>query len=141
VPSLWLLYGPGTSLSKNGSTIEQIRRRRFPLVGRGDAIWSLLHSEDAASACVAALESDATGVYNVVDDEPIAIGKWLPELASRIGAKSPFRIPALVARLILPEHLFVLMTSIRGAVNTKFKQSFAWRQSFPTWREGFKTLT
>jgi nucleoside-diphosphate-sugar epimerase len=134
-------YGPGTSLSKNGSTIDQIRRRRLPVVGHGNAIWSLIHSADAASACVAALESDAMGYYNVVDDEPVAIGKWLPEFARIIGAKPPFRIPAFVARLMLPEHLFVMMTSLRGASNARFKQTFAWQPSFPTWREGFRALT
>jgi nucleoside-diphosphate-sugar epimerase len=134
-------YGPGTSLGKSGSTIDQIRRRRLPVVGHGSAIWSLIHSADAASACVAALESDAMGYYNVVDDEPVAIGKWLPEFARIIGAKPPFRIPAFVARLMLPEHLFVMMTSLRGASNARFKQTFAWQPSVPTWREGFRALT
>src|SRR5215210_5123884 len=49
-------YGPGTSLSREGGAqLEQIRRRKLPVVGDGGGVWSFVHIEDAAEATVAAL--------------------------------------------------------------------------------------
>jgi 2-alkyl-3-oxoalkanoate reductase len=132
------LYGPGTSLSEGNEIVDQVRRRRLPIIGRGGGIWSFVHIADVARATVAAVESDITGIFNVVDDEPAPVAQWLPELAKAVGAKPPFRIPALLARLILPEHLFVMMTDVRGGSNAKFKQAFNWRPEFSTWRDGFR---
>ena len=131
-------YGPGTSLSANGALIEQVRRRRFPIIGTGGGVWSFIHVADAASATVAALEGEAIGVFNVVDDEPAPVAAWLPVLAAAVGAKPPLRLPAFLGRLVLPHHLYVMMTDIRGASNAKFKDTFAWRPAWPTWREGFQ---
>ena len=131
-------YGPGTSLSANGAIIEQVRRRRFPIIGRGGGVWSFIHIADAASATIAALEAEPLGVFNVVDDEPAPVAVWLPVLAAAVGAKPPLRLPAFLGRLILPHHLYVMMTDIRGASNPRFKETFAWRPAWPTWREGFQ---
>ncbi len=41
---------------------ESLARGRPVLMGRGDAVWSLLHAEDAASAFVTASETPKTGI-------------------------------------------------------------------------------
>ena len=51
-------YGPGTMLRRDGPMVEQVRRRRFPIVGKGSGVWSFIHISDVASATVAALEAD-----------------------------------------------------------------------------------
>lgn len=129
-------YGP--FLSERGGMVDQVRRRRLPIVGTGGGIWSFVHISDVASATAAAVEGDVVGTFNVVDDDPAPVAEWLPALAEAIGARSPFRIPAVVARLFLPEHLFVMMTDVRGGSNAKFKQDFGWRPAFSTWRDGFR---
>src|SRR4051794_32467997 len=63
-------YGPGTSLGPGGEHLEEIRRRRFPVVGDGAGVWSFIHIDDAAAATVAAVERGRRGVYHVVDDAP-----------------------------------------------------------------------
>lgn len=131
-------YGPGTALSRTGVVVEQLRRRRLPIIGKGGGVWSFLHVADAASATLAALEGDAPGVFNVVDDEPAPVAQWLPELARAVDAKPPFRIPAWLGKLLVPEHLFVMMTDIRGGSNGRFKQAFGWQPAFATWRDGFQ---
>jgi nucleoside-diphosphate-sugar epimerase len=50
---------------------ELLRRRRLPVIGAGDAVWCVLHTADAAGAFVAALEKPASGVWHVVDDQPV----------------------------------------------------------------------
>jgi 2-alkyl-3-oxoalkanoate reductase len=78
------------------------------------------------------------GTFNVVDDDPAPVSVWLPAFADAIGAKSPFRLPASLARLLLPEHLYIMMTDVRGGSNGKFKSAFGWQPMFASWRKGFK---
>jgi 2-alkyl-3-oxoalkanoate reductase len=65
-------YGPGTGISEQGSIAAGVRARRFPVAGEGRGKWSFIHVEDAAAATAAAVERGRPGVYNVVDDEPVA---------------------------------------------------------------------
>ena len=93
-------YGPGTYFGLDGSTAEDVRRRRFPVVGKGTGVSSFIHVDDAAAATVAAVERGEPGIYNVVDDDPAPMSEWVPAYAEAIGAKPPRRIPAWLARLI-----------------------------------------
>jgi nucleoside-diphosphate-sugar epimerase len=133
-------YGPGTSLGLNpdGEQIEMIRKRRFPVVGDGAGIWSLVHIQDAASATAAAVERGEPGVYNVVDDEPVPISVLLPELAKTIGAKPPRHLPRWLGRLLAGEGMTLMMTEARGASNAKAKREFGWEPRYPSWRQGFR---
>jgi 2-alkyl-3-oxoalkanoate reductase len=131
-------YGPGNALGNGGFLVEQVRKRRVPIVGGGAGVWSFLHIEDAAGAVVAALERGAPGVYNVVDDEPARVSEWLPHLAQVIGAPPPRRVPVWLGRLAAGEVGVSMMTRIRGASNAKAKHELGWRPSWPTWRDGFR---
>jgi nucleoside-diphosphate-sugar epimerase len=133
-------YGPGTSLAVDppGELTEMIRKRRFPLVGNGAGVWSLIHIADAAAATAAALERGAPGVYNVVDDDPVPVSVFVSEVAKEIGAKPPRHLPRWVGRLVGGEAGVVMMTDIRGASNAKAKRELGWEPRYPSWREGFK---
>ena len=63
-------YGPGTRYAGDGSTAAMVRKRAFPIVGGGTAVYSFIHIDDAAAATVAALDRGAPGIYNIVDDDP-----------------------------------------------------------------------
>ena len=132
-----LRYG-GFYGSPRDAQLELVRKRRFPIVGDGGGIWSFVHLDDAADATVLALEQDAAGIYNIVDDEPAPVREWLPALAAAIGAKPPRRVPSWLARLMAGEAGVVLMTEIRGASNAKAKRELGWAPRYPTWREGFR---
>jgi nucleoside-diphosphate-sugar epimerase len=131
------LYGPGTSFGGGGIYLEEVRRRRFPVVGTGSAVWSFIHVADAAQATRAAVELGAPGVYNIVDDDPAPVSVWLPELAAAIGAKPPRRVPVWLARLIAGDLAVVAMTQIRGASNAKAKRELDWQPTFASWLDGF----
>jgi 2-alkyl-3-oxoalkanoate reductase len=131
-------YGPGTSAGEGGVQLEGVRRRQFPIVAGGTGVWSFIHIDDAAAATLAAIESDRTGVYNIVDDDPAPVAEWLPVLAAAIGAKPPRRVPAWLARLFVGEHGVVMMTESRGASNAKAKRELGWRPAYPSWRTGFR---
>jgi nucleoside-diphosphate-sugar epimerase len=130
-------YGPGTSMAPGGEQFELIRKRRFPLVGGGDGVWSFIHIADAAEATVAAVEHGNRGVYNIVDDDPAPVAEWLPALAQQLGAKQPMRVPRFVGRLFAGEAGVVMMTEVRGASNAKAKRELEWRPAHPSWRQGF----
>jgi nucleoside-diphosphate-sugar epimerase len=127
-------YGPGAT----DDQVELVRKRQFPLVGRGTGYSSWVHLDDAASATVLAVEQKARGVFNIVDDEPAPASEWLPYLAACAGAKPPMRIPAWLARLLAGEAAVTMMTEGRGFSNAKAKRELGWELRYPSWRQGFK---
>jgi nucleoside-diphosphate-sugar epimerase len=133
-------YGPGTSFGPDGEQLEQIRKRRFPVVGDGAGVWSFIHVEDAADATVAAVERGRRGIYNIVDDEPAPVAQWLPAAAAAVGAKEPRHAPRWIARWLAGEAATVMMTEMRGASNAKAKLELGWEPRHGSWREGFKSV-
>jgi nucleoside-diphosphate-sugar epimerase len=129
-------YGPDTYYARDGNIAEQVQRRRFPIVGRGDGVFSFIHVDDAASATVAAVETGPPGIYNVVDDEPAPLREWLPVYAEALGAKRPFRVPAFVARLVAGPFAAAFATGLRGASNARAKRELGWEPSHASWRTG-----
>jgi nucleoside-diphosphate-sugar epimerase len=131
-------YGPGTSIGyPGGEQLEAVRDRKFPVVGSGEGIISLIQIQDAAEATVRALESAKPGVYNIVDDDPSPAKEWVPGLAEAVGAKPPFRVPRWVGRLLAGPAVTAMMTETRGASNAKAKRELGWSPRYPSWREGF----
>jgi nucleoside-diphosphate-sugar epimerase len=130
-------YGPGTYYAEDGTTAEEVRKRRFPVIGSGAGLFSFIHVDDAADATVAAVEGGAPGVYNVVDDEPAAMRDWLPAYAEAIGARRPRRIPVWLARLAAGK-MASLVNQQPGASNAKAKRELGWQPRWRTWREGFR---
>ena len=110
----------------------------FPLVGGGTGYFSWVHLHDAASATVLAVEQQAKGVFNIVDDDPAPVSEWLPYLAEWAGAKPPRRLPAWLARLLAGEMVVGMMTEGRAFSNAKAKRELGWELRYPSWRQGFK---
>jgi 2-alkyl-3-oxoalkanoate reductase len=133
-------YGPHTSIAKDGSIVQAVRRRKLPLVGEGAGVWSFVHIDDAASATAAAVESGRGGVYNVVDDEPAPVSEWLSFLAHCAHAQPPRQVSAWMARLLIGEHAVAMMNEIRGVSNAKIKRELGWTPRWPTWRDGFRDV-
>ena len=132
-------YGPGSGLTRDGDQTRMVQARKFPLVGGGTGMWSFIHTDDAASATLAALERGRPGeIYNVVDDEPAPVREWLPALADMIGAKPPRHVPTWLARRLAGPAAVMMMTDARGASNAKARAELDWVPSHRSWREGFR---
>ncbi|MFG2001533.1 NAD-dependent epimerase/dehydratase family protein [Spirillospora sp. NPDC048911] len=127
-------YGPGAT----EDLVEPVRKRQFPVVGGGAGHCSWVHLDDAASATVLAVEQQARGVFDIVDDEPAPASEWLPYLAECAGAKRPMRVPAWLARPLAGQVAVVMMTEGRGFSNAKAKTELGWELRYPSWRQGFK---
>src|ERR671917_1156783 len=132
-----MFYGPVTWYAKDGDVGRQVRKRRYPMIGKGEGTYSFIHVGDAAAATVAALERARPGVYNVVDDDPATAAEWLPVYAEALGAKRPPRVPAFVARVIAGDALVNWSLGLRGASNERIKRELGWHPRYESWRRGF----
>jgi len=132
-------YGPGSAISREGSTGREVARGRLPVVGSGAGVWSFIHVDDAAAATVAALGASKPGAFNVVDDEPARVAEWIPALARALGASKPRKVPALLARPLAGSYGVALMTQAQGASNALAKRELGWSPRYASWREGFAT--
>jgi nucleoside-diphosphate-sugar epimerase len=129
-------YGPGTYYAADGSIAQMVRKRRFPVLGGSDGLFSFIHIEDAAGATVAACERGAPGIYNVVDDEPATVAQWLPAYAEALGAKRPWKVPGFIGRL-LGGTAARMTIGLRGASNAKARRELGWEPRYASWRAGF----
>ena len=127
-------YGPGAI----DDQVTLVRKRQYPLVGRGTGYSSWIHLDDAASATVLAVEQKVRGVFNIVDDDPAPASEWLPYLAECAGAKRPMRVPVWLARVLAGDQAVVMMTEGRGFSNAKARRELGWEPRYPSWRQGFK---
>ncbi len=134
------LYGPGTWYAPDGYYAGQVRRRRYPIVGNGHGVSSFVHVADAAAAAADVIESDATGTFNIVDDDPAPLCEWLPAYAQALGAPSPRRVPAWLARLAAGPLAVKMSTRMPGASNARAKRELGWRPTHSSWREEFTDL-
>lgn len=79
------LYGPDRLLAR----IEQLRAGE-PIGGNPDAWLNLIHGDDSARACVAALTViDPGPLYLVSDDRPMTRREYFTVLADRVTAPPP----------------------------------------------------
>jgi 2-alkyl-3-oxoalkanoate reductase len=124
-------YGAPDPMSK------AVGKRQYPIVGKGTGLMPFIHLDDAASATVLALEHEGPAVYNITDDEPAPMSEWLPALASALGAKRPFRVPAAVGNVVMGREMVKLSLESRGASNAKAKKELGWTLRYPSWRHGF----
>ncbi|HEY8302389.1 MAG TPA: NAD(P)-dependent oxidoreductase [Jatrophihabitans sp.] len=131
------LYGPGTFYAPDGSFTAQVRAGKVPLVGGGASTFSFVHTRDAATAVLAALDKPVTGALNIVDDEPAPMSEWLVEFASLLGARKPKSIPTWVARLAVGAWGAAYMTQLLGASNERAKIELDWKPRYSSWRAGF----
>jgi nucleoside-diphosphate-sugar epimerase len=134
------LYGPGTYFAPDGFIAGEVARRRYPLIGSAKGISSFIHTEDAAGVTVAAIENGEPGIYNAVDDEPLALSEWLPVFAKALGAPPPRRIPRFAARLAAGPVVAEMATEMRGASNARAKRELDWIPRYPSVRDGFAEL-
>lgn len=132
------LYGPGTAFAPDGYFVRQIKAGRVPLIRESRATFSFIHVEDAATAMLAALDRDALGVLNVVDDAPVPIADWLPGLAALLDAPPPRHLPRSVVRLAIGGWGLAFLSQLRGADNARARRALRWQPRYPSWRQGFE---
>jgi 2-alkyl-3-oxoalkanoate reductase len=129
-----LFYGPENSMTRQ--MIALARRRFLPTV-RGDrGLLPLIHTDDAASATIAALDHGLAGsIYDIVDDRPVSMSEMVLAIAESAGAPRPFAVPAWLPRLLSP-YMARMMAVRLPLSNEKARAELGWRPAHPSIREG-----
>ena len=117
-----------------------LRKRQMPIIGSGAAMWAMIHTDDAASAYVAAAEKPKSGVWHIVDNELVQVSVFLKEFAARLGAPMPRRIPILLARWLAGEQAVEYFTRSTRTTSARFRRDFDWAPRYPTYREGLDQI-
>ena len=127
-------YGSDTAPTRQKGT--GLKKRTFPIIGDGEALWSLIHIDDAASAFVTAALEDLPGIWHVVDDMPVRTGDFLNYFAGRIGAPPPYRFPVWLARFLAGGSSVGFFTASNNTSGAQLKSASGWSPKYPTYREG-----
>jgi nucleoside-diphosphate-sugar epimerase len=117
-----------------------LRKRQMPIIGGGEAMWAIIHTDDAASAYVAAAEKPRSGVWHIVDNELVEVRAFLKEFAARLGAPTPRRVPIWLARWLAGEQAVAYFTKSTRTTNARFRQDFGWTPRYHTYRLGLDQI-
>lgn len=126
-------YGPGTWYRPDGAIADQVRNGEAVVIGEGNAVWSFVHIDDAIAATVAALTAEP-GVYNVVDDDPMPVAKWLPAFARWVDAPEPGRVSVEDALKSAGEEAVYYHTRLTGAANARAKEKLGFAPRPLLWK-------
>jgi nucleoside-diphosphate-sugar epimerase len=131
-----LFYGPTSRGVDEG--LRLARWRASTVAGAPGAYMSSIHSDDVATAVVAALDAPG-GVYNVVDDEPLRRREYLDAFADAFGLKRLRLTPALLVRVFAGSAASALVASQRVA-NGRFRGATGWAPAHRDARAGWASV-
>ncbi len=119
---------------------ERIARRKLPILGAGDAVWSNTHLDDAAGAMVAATEAGKSGLWHAVDDRPATISEFFTKLADFLGAPPPRHVPLGLARIALGRGTVAFLTATTRTSNARIRAQLGWSPVYSTIDEGLRQV-
>jgi nucleoside-diphosphate-sugar epimerase len=132
---LGLLYGPTSGHTQ--ASVDAVRQGLYVTPGPDDSYLSSLWIDDAAAAIVAAMERAPSGIYDVVDDEPLS-QRELREVVNA-AARHPLMEQTLDDLLDGAEIRPVTEQS-RRVSNARFKELVGWQPTVRSPREGWRRL-
>jgi 2-alkyl-3-oxoalkanoate reductase len=128
-------YGP-----ESPATWEFLRYARMGIAafpGSRDAYLPHIWIQDAASAIVTALTQPVpSGIYDIVDDEPVRRGEMFDALAQAVGHNHLLPLPDLLMRILTGTKYDDMSRSLRIS-NRHFKAVSNWQPTVPNARLGW----
>lgn len=132
-----LFYG-GAGNRGTEEALRLARWRRSTVAGAPGAYMSSIHAQDVATAVVAAL-GVPTGIYNVVDDEPLTRQAYLDAFTGAFGIPRVKPIPPTLMKLAGRGNAAGLVASQRVS-NRKFREASGWAPRHPSAVEGWSQV-
>jgi nucleoside-diphosphate-sugar epimerase len=121
--------------------VDLVRKRRLPIIGARGATMPMVELGDAVRAVADALERAPAGrIYNVCDDEPVAMSDYFTELARIAGAPAPRHVPYWLARAAAPYMATVIGRARVPMSNARIAEELGWRPRYATYRETLALL-
>jgi nucleoside-diphosphate-sugar epimerase len=131
-----LFYGP---TARGTDEALRLARWRMSMVGgKPDAYLSSIHTNDVASAAVAALDAPA-GVYNAVEDEPVTRRDCLDAFSAAFGVAKLRPMPTWLVKLSSGSAAAAVIRSWRVS-NRRFRDATGWAPRYPSVREGWPAV-
>lgn len=130
-------YGPDTPSAQD--MLRVARLGIAPLPGHPEAYVPVIWSDDAADAVVTALSKAPSGVYDIVDDEPLARRDMFAAMAHAAGRQRLRRLPAWLMHLVGGVGADTLSRGLRIS-NHCFKEETGWAPTVRDARVGFQRL-
>lgn len=144
LPAVTLRFGSfyAHDSSQTLHMLEQLAKRRYPIVRDGAAFLNPVHVDDAASAVVAATlaEKVPSPLYNVCDDTPVRMRDLFTRLAEMVGGKIPLRVPAFVARLGAGSSVVNTVLASARCKNERMGRELDWRPRYPSYEQGYASV-
>jgi nucleoside-diphosphate-sugar epimerase len=131
-------YGPESPQSR-----QQLRFARWGFTaafGEEHTYHSMIWISDAARAVVAALRRAPSGIYDVVDDDPLQNRENLMELAKAVNMRNLRRMPASAPHWIVGASIMELLARSQSVANQRFKDSTGWAPHVPSARVGWSVI-
>lgn len=120
------LYGPGRCVP-----LQKLLDDTAIVQGNGERVMNMLHQLDAAAALRLLAETKSSGLFNAVDNEPVAELEWFQYVCERLGKPLPPYGPRELNRKRG-------WTSKR--VSNRKLRSLGWEPLYPTFREGLAVI-
>jgi nucleoside-diphosphate-sugar epimerase len=145
LPAITLRFGGfyAADAHNSKSMIEGVKRKKMPVIGKGEYYWNLIHADDAAEAVVAAVENHNgnTGrAYNVCDDQPVTMKDLLYAIAEMTNSPEPASLPVLLARIVLGNDTLHFLQVSQRVSNRLAKSALVWKPAYPSFREGLRQV-
>lgn len=126
------IYGPGRNALV---TLRSGTARRIIKPGQ---IFNRIHVDDIASAIMAAINHNSSGIWNVCDDEPAPPQDVISYAAQLMGIAPPAEEAFATAEMSAMARSFY--SSSARVSNTKLKHELGVTLAYPTYRHGLDAL-
>ncbi len=132
-------YGPASADSRQ--TLEMARKGLTLRVADRDAYKSMIWIDDAASAVMAAFESDADGTYDVVENAPSTQSGMVAALAAAVGRKRLWALPPAMLRLFLSTEMRASAGRSQRISNRRFREATGWNPGVVDQLHGWRMMS
>ena len=131
-----LFYGP---TARGTDEALRLARWRMAMVGgKPEGYLSSVHTDDVASAAVAALDAPS-GIYNAVEDEPVTRRDYLDAFTAAFGIRRLRPMPTWLVRLTSGSAAAAVIRSWRVS-NKKLRDATGWSPRYPSARQGWPAV-
>jgi dTDP-4-dehydrorhamnose reductase len=128
------IYGPGQN------ALDNVARGKARRIVKPGQIFNRIHVADIAQAIDAAFARQASGVFNVADDEPSPPGDPIVFAAELLGVAPPPQIAFADAAPSMSPMALSFWQECRRVRNDKLKRELGVTLRYPTYREGLRAL-
>jgi nucleoside-diphosphate-sugar epimerase len=128
------IYGPGQN------ALVQIASGKARRIVKPGQVFNRIHVGDIAEAIDAAFTRQASGIFNVADDEPTPPADPIVFAAQLMRVEPPPEIPFEQAAPSMSPMALSFWQECRRARNDKLKRELGVSLRYPTYREGLRAL-